>query len=130
VGFQFFSSEEDLGELAAGDYGLTVTDAQGCTASVVVEIETIVAVQELSAQWMIHLYPNPASDWLTVEWQTDEPAMRFSLEDAAGRVLRVWSPSNPQGTYSWSVSDLSSGNYYLRCESSRGVESRSVVIQH
>jgi hypothetical protein len=95
-----------------------------------VEIETIVAVQELSAQWMIHLYPNPASDWLTVEWQTDEPAMRFSLEDAAGRVLRVWSPSNPQGTYSWSVSDLSSGNYYLRCESSRGVESRSVVIQH
>ncbi len=130
VGFQFFSSEEDLDELAAGSYGLTVTDAQGCTASVVVEIETIVTVQELSAQWMIHLYPNPASDWVVMEWETDETPVQFRLEDAAGRVLREWNPSNPQGTYSWSVSDLSSGNYYLRCESSRGVDSRSLLIQH
>lgn len=59
----------------------------------------------------LRVFPNPARDWLQVEWSDAPPAGLVRLVDAAGKILRQ---AEPLGlTLRLSVGDLPPGPYFL-----------------
>ena len=130
VGFMYFSSDEDLNELGAGVYALEVTDAQGCTATLDVEVGTMVGLSDFKASVGINVYPNPASEQVTVTWSRDMDVRTIALEDIAGRDVLHLDLQGAVTMNSWDVSNLPNGNYFVRFESSKQIFRERVVIAH
>ncbi|HLF64067.1 MAG TPA: T9SS type A sorting domain-containing protein [Saprospiraceae bacterium] len=84
-----FSNDEDVTNLSAGMYLLTVIDANTCVVmSEVYEIQNISGVEELHADF--RWYPNPARSYLNVE--ADIP-LSVDLLDMHGKILIQTDPS-------------------------------------
>jgi|GEM_PF-2901580 len=59
------------------------------------------------------LYPNPAADFLTVEWPSEEGLQRISIIDLSGRVISQDVPDN-SGRKTIDISSLPSGVWQLQ----------------
>jgi ELWxxDGT repeat protein len=53
--------------LIAGDYEVTVTDAEGCTSTLTVTVNTFVNTNELNESLRFELYPNPANEQVILD---------------------------------------------------------------
>ncbi len=75
----------------------------------------------------MHIYPNPASDFITV---TSDNTMINSIDvvDNAGKLVLQKSNLN-KGETKLDVSSLKSGVYYLRALTSKGVVTEKLVVQ-
>ena len=105
----FTSNDEDLTELFAGDYTLSVTDANGCTSSIDVTVEAIVGLMELNAL-SFTVYPNPAQDILWIDANGWHGAATFDVYDMAGRLARSI-VVNVEGATAVNVNGLAPGRY-------------------
>lgn len=68
-------------------------------------------------QLQLEAYPNPFSDWVTVQFVTEGEWIRLSLFDAFGSERKVlMNKSLPSGSHQFrlDIRDLAAGNYYLR----------------
>jgi hypothetical protein len=85
----FTSMEEALEGMTAvnqsGEYALTVTDANGCTASQTI---IIIGLTEVNASYQIQMYPNPNNGQFTLNMQglTGE-AVSYAVLDNSGRIV-------------------------------------------
>ena len=102
----------------AGEYTVTVTDQNGCTASVTVEVDLMVGTKEAEGQALL-IYPNPTADWVQVVLPARQGLAggpenmgkaQLELSDASGRVLR--SAEASAGVFD--LRGLPSGSYVLR----------------
>ncbi len=93
--------------LSAGDYEVTVTDSNGCSVTVEIELLLGVGLDELNAG-TIGLYPNPAIDQLRITAQDVWSSWRIT--DMDGRIMLTGSRPNDG---SIDVSPLASGAYLL-----------------
>lgn len=94
-----------LSGLAGGTYTLTVTDANGCTATINVEVDSQLGIADEAVVFSV--YPNPANEQVTVSFSG---AFGYTLFDVAGKELREGSGNEN------AVIDLShcaSGSYML-----------------
>ena len=72
------------------------------------------------------IYPNPASEQITMEWKGEMTSVR--LTDSKGKILNV--VNNPNGeTLQINVADYSSGIYYVHLQNQFGTSVRNLVIQ-
>lgn len=76
-------------DLPPGIYEIIVTDAQGCSNSTTVEVQNIVNIDELQRAQQIRIFPNPASDYVTIE--LDHKALNLTLTtyDLTGRMVEI-----------------------------------------
>jgi hypothetical protein len=120
--YQFSWSNDETGQfiagLVAGEYTVTVTDQNGCTASVTVEVDLMVGTKEAEGQALL-IYPNPTADWVQVVLPARQGLAggpenmgkaQLELSDASGRVLR--SAEASAGVFD--LRGLPSGSYVLR----------------
>jgi len=102
---------EDLTNLNAGVYTLTVVDDKGCSRTLApVTIDNTVATGEPEAIAFLRVVPNPASRFIRVDMQGIQP-MLVQLLDAKGRLLRTLTPAEWQGQID--VAALPAGLHYL-----------------
>lgn len=78
---------------------------------------------------VFNLSPNPTQGRVRIAFRLPEAGeVRFSLTDAAGKVLQTNSNNFDKGYSEYNFDlDVASGMYFLRMESASGVEVRSVV---
>jgi hypothetical protein len=115
-GFTF--DGQDLGGLTtsaqAGDYFLTVTDANGCIAT---QTLTITGVNELGREYSISMYPNPNNGQfvMNIEGLSGEK-MSYSIIDNSGRIVMSKELGNVSATRVESVDMMGSaaGIYQVR----------------
>ncbi len=96
------------------DFTYTYTDEFGCinSDSLSVYLDECLSVDELS-ELNLTIYPNPVSDILTIENESNQP-ISFSLQDALGREVMSGLINGKQ--HQLDVSSLASGQYVLKTQ--------------
>jgi hypothetical protein len=121
----FASTDEDVEGLAGGTYTLLVTDSNGCTASIEVEVGDLVDdVQEFDATFVIAAYPNPASNILTLESSEFMGKTQILLYDGTGRLINDSMQTIGNGRVQLNISGLATGTYHVVavCNGRRAIE--------
>lgn len=111
-----------------GAYSVTVTDANGCTGTDKVEIIGSSATTYGDLLEKVKIYPNPANDWLTVDFGRHETGnVSVSLIDIWGKV--VWNEEEEINLFSIPVGQLAAGVYCLKIDKGMEFYTRMVVIK-
>ena len=88
-------------------------------------VDTKAPVRETLAESTMNVFPNPASDRISVECEAE--MRRVTLCNALGQQVRRVSPNAPQAELS--VSGLPRGLYLLRVQTANGSAVRKVVVE-
>ena len=83
-----------------------------------------------AAAWDMQLQPNPAQQFVTLQWTGDAPAGTLSVMDLLGRVV-YQQAVNPlaQPALTLSTSDWASGQYIVQWQGQQGTRTKSLLIQ-
>jgi len=84
-------------------------------------------IQDIAVEtW--HVYPQPATDDLTIEGPQQYTPLGFVLYDLAGRSLRSWRMEGNDGKYMLTVGEFPPGVYVLEIQSEQGIYRQSLKI--
>jgi hypothetical protein len=64
---------------------------------------------------LFKLYPNPANDYLAVEFINPDGACSFNIYSIKGELVKTVSSNQQLGFLSINISDLQPGNYFINC---------------
>ncbi|GAB4495365.1 MAG: hypothetical protein OHK0019_24210 [Saprospiraceae bacterium] len=107
-------------DLPNGTYTVTVKDANGCTETLIVEID-IVGVVEPGTAWGLVVSPNPGSGLFRLMMQLAPATLRAEVFDVAGRVIRTLDFAQAGGSFEamLDLQDAPQGVYILRLTDGR-----------
>lgn len=103
----------------------TYTDTNGCvnSATDIILVNYCVGIAENQLQSGMIAFPNPATDNISVKWNSEFAMNRIEIVDVTGRVVISTSVANGNNA-EINISELPAGMYTLR-----GVSSSAVVTQ-
>lgn len=116
------------------DHILTVTQASsGCSARDTVNItfQSCVGLNEVNADLNVNLYPNPASNFVTIEvfdkYNTGD--LRLEIMNSLGQVISSRSITNSNEKIIMDVNNFSKGLYFVRISSDKVYMTKKLLIQ-
>ncbi|MCB0480873.1 MAG: T9SS type A sorting domain-containing protein [Flavobacteriales bacterium] len=116
--------------LAAGSYGFTVTDHNGCVKSTEFVIADLhLGVPFLLKSTQIKLYPNPAHDFITLHFGNEALSGTIKITDVLGQVVHTQFIES-ENSVVVSTSILPSGNYYLQISNGEMRAYYKFVVKH
>jgi hypothetical protein len=89
------------------------TNAKSASAGMISEQEDLSRDEDIELSTRFNIYPNPATDILSVEFITSEEACTFVIYDIQGRQIRSIEKEESLGYLTIDVSDLESGSYII-----------------
>lgn len=119
------SNEEDLDQLAAGDYLVTITDQSGCISIIEGRVDEVTEVKTL-AELDFSLFPNPSNGHIELIMGFTAEA-DLSLFDSQGRLLLMETIRNRQ--HQLSLRDWPNGLYVLKLEAEGRSSQRRFALQ-
>ena len=124
-------TSSQLGNLMAGAYTVTITDAKGCTATADVLIDVTSATSDLLGSTNLQIYPNPASDYIIVKVNgLLKSDLHLQLKDVDGKlVLETDMLVGKTITY-LDIRTFHSGIYFLSIADGSLARTIKVVISH
>ena len=119
---------------AYNDYGTSpysnVIKVAGKTVSIMKSPKLETTVDEASqkdAVAKLQIAPNPAKEFATVTWSSDESEVTLSIFDLSGK--QVFATSVSGSSYQLNTSELSNGVYILKLNSASGTQTSRLVVQ-
>ena len=111
--------------LPAGDYFVKVQDDLGCSVTVLVTVESSVAVVDVDGASMV-LYPNPTRGTIEIK---NLPARWTSLHvmNVAGREILAMQPL-ASGSLQWDASDWPVGVYFVQVVGEEGISTQRFSV--
>lgn len=119
-------SDEDRSDLSAGTYFFNVVDATGCVSQVVAVVSFATSSDDPIINTSISVFPNPTSDYFTVEHQ-NLPATMLYLYTMEGRLVLAKRIQKGSATTTVQVEDLPTGPYTVQVVGPDGIH--SVLLQ-
>jgi len=121
-------TEEDISQLSAGDYTLLITDANGCTYSVEVTVDSRTNNIELEFVETFTIQPNPSFDFMKVKIVLAEQVNgKLILLNKLGQKILSENIVSTDASIILNVSTLKSGIYFVRFETEKGAITKKVV---
>jgi len=111
---------------------VTVTDAHGCTGTKSFSpgqcLSKSAGIDDTEEQ-RIHVYPNPVSDFISVEFaEIPTNAVALSVLDMTGRVMiEVNGLSPDRNTYYINTENIPAGVYFVRIQSESGMWVNKII---
>ena len=127
----FFSSDEDLGGLLAGDYILVVTDENECVSITdTLVVDQINQTLDPTLGQFIELYPNPATEKVFLSFALPTTSeVQVDVYDLNGQlVLPATADYFSNNTMELAVDEFASGIYIVKIVVDDGVMVKRVVI--
>jgi len=81
-------STASISGLDAGNYTVTITDDEGCTATSTVAVGNNVGINDIELAEAISVYPNPTSGVLNIEFPVETDIIDITVTDVVGRMIR------------------------------------------
>lgn len=115
--------------LAAGNYTVTVTDINGCTAEFTIEVKNMTSVNDLlNSNYKI--YPNPSNGIIWLEIPSGEKVNFVRIFDIAGKLIEEkHTPTVQQGGVELDFLNVGNGIYLMEFETSNAKISQRIIIQ-
>jgi Ig-like domain CHU_C associated/Secretion system C-terminal sorting domain len=114
-----------------GTFSVVVTDANNCQGGDTITVDVIyLGINQFDINNSLEVYPNPASEHLTVKLNNQNFKFNLRMYDVTGRIV-LTDTHETSGLFNktYNLSGLSKGVYYLSILSSDGNAVRSIVIQ-
>ena len=126
VWFDANGSEVAPGALADGIYFVTVTDSNGCTASVdvIVLLDGVLDIDPLA----FGMYPNPTNGNVTLQLPGTFDDVTVKVIDGVGRVVYSTQINVVQGSTTMNLSNLAAGTYSIMLSNKYGASVRRLSI--
>jgi hypothetical protein len=103
------STAEDVNNLVGDDYIFTITDANGCTYSDTVTVESTVGINDYVSNIIWSVYPNPGRELITI---TGEGIGNLEVMDVNGKlIVSTFISTNSRSV---NLSNLDRGTYLIR----------------
>ncbi|BDS14241.1 T9SS type A sorting domain-containing protein [Aureispira anguillae] len=113
-----------------GTYGVTVTDANGCTSTASVVIN-IVGVQDLSTLAEFKVLPNPNTGLFQIQVSFEEAKeTKVSLTNVLGQVLQAYNYSDASFTIPVDIQEEAAGVYFVVLEMDNQRIVKKVVVSN
>ncbi len=116
--------------IPVGAYSVTVTDSNGCQD--IADINVMVSNQEIEVFSYLGLYPNPATDYTTLEMTLHKPVdLSYRIVNSIGQIIyrnnlgvvqTIKEPIN--------LNDFSQGNYFIVIQADDKNYIKQLVVQH
>lgn len=116
---------EDLSGIIGGNYTVTVIDANNCDTVLTFNVPTVVSVNQLRIDNALKLYPNPASDLISLSAEYPLIAEIITIFDAAGKEIVQYHNTNLP--LEMDTNNLSPGLYIIRVQESNNVSNLKFV---
>jgi predicted outer membrane repeat protein len=81
------ANEQSFTPDIAGNYSVTVTNAEGCDSTSAPLAFTPLGIEDAATGSHLSVYPNPAKDCLVIDIPEGEKVMYYSIYDATGRAI-------------------------------------------
>jgi hypothetical protein len=117
---------QDPTGLAGNDYTVIVTDAEGCSATITVTVDSQVGLDELTAAFKV--FPNPTSGVFTIQPEQAFEEMTGTIYDNAGRIVQSI-VFNGMEAIKIDLSDKESGVYSLVMHVNHETINLRVIVQ-
>lgn len=113
--FEWINGEttQNINGLLAGTYIVTITDSEGCSIDLTVDVPLTFSIYELN-QINFQLFPNPASDYIMLSWDNTSLATQLQIVDMIGKVVKSKLQINANEPIN--IADLANGIYFIRFE--------------
>ena len=89
------------------------------------ETNIILGVDDISAEAMVNIYPNPTNNSVSIEYNLELGPVKIELIDARGRIIETFNPSDHKVKIN--MSTLASGIYFIRLSSETSSTFRKVI---
>ena len=126
-----FSDEADITDLAPGEYTLIILDGNDCELQETFILDNVNAVAIVEQTYEVAIFPNPVSDWLTIEVDGNNAMeMNIGLYSFTGQLMyNQGYPKAAQRQERIDISMYPSGVYWLRVQLDGQIEVYKVVIE-
>lgn len=118
--------------LAAGDYTVTVSDATGCVADVVITVTVgvISGTEDLAFAQAVKMFPNPAKGQTNIQYDFSEGVdLQISLTNSLGQVVfERLLPNTQNGTLDINLQNYSTGIYFAKMSDGIHQTTRRLVV--
>ncbi len=95
------------------------------TDSIAILFPALVGVNENPLKNEVYLYPNPSRDVINIEYPNILDVSAISLIDLQGKKVKRFKEPQKQ----LSISGISTGQYFLKLETSKGIITKKVLIE-
>lgn len=124
------ASTEDIDQLAADRYFITITDAAGCTTQTFFDLDEPVSINNIDALTNVQLLPNPAQDQTQLNLTFDRNVdVQISIINIVGQVLDQRTQHNISNTqFIFNLENYAEGVYFIRIEADGQQFTRKLMI--
>jgi len=119
-------TNDTITAMLTGNYSVAITDSFGCVYTTT-DYAVYLGITETNLiNW--NIYPNPASETVTIEINQDTDFERVQLTDLTGRIVKEWDWTNST-KMTLDISEIPSGYFILRMKSQHMEWSRKLLIE-
>jgi hypothetical protein len=122
------STGNTVNNLSAGEYSVTVVDANNCVEIKSFTVGSISSVQDYTEEFFI-LYPNPAKDFITIQFSNNKPEdFDWQLYDISGKTI-LKNKHTMHNSFTISLQQFPRGVYFLKLQNEKFSAMRKIVLQ-